>query len=202
MNGYTGIHYEPNGSLAGVKRCEVLVCCVDNPLARLVSCFVAKLYLKPFLDIGTAVVGEAKSPHDRRIGADIRFILPDRCILCLGGLAGLQRQGDDPAAMASQVPLRNQGDDWRRQRAGSLRSLNQVATSLGLRLLEEFAQARLRSSVWLQLDTSDHGIPSLSERTAHPQKLSCPVCRLAGRGDGGLHLLASIVRNGPDIDLI
>lgn len=179
-------------SLAAVKRCEVLICCVDNPIARLTSCFVAKLYLKPFLDIGTAVLGGTNSsPGERRIGADVRFLMPDRCILCFGGLAGPQVR-EHPRLMDSQV--QNHADHWRRQRAGSLRSLNQVATGLGLRLLEEFTQGHLRSSVWLQLNTSEHGIPLLSERIANPMQLSCPLCRLAGRGDDGLHLLPSIVR--------
>jgi len=44
-------------ALAALKPCDVLICCVDNPAARLATAFLAALYLKPLLDVGTGIFG-------------------------------------------------------------------------------------------------------------------------------------------------
>jgi hypothetical protein len=87
-------------ALAAVKRADVLFCCVDNPAARLATAFLAALYLKPLLDIGTGIFYEGNhqpltiNPH-RTMGADIRLVLPARCLLCFGGIAHLDRARTD-----------------------------------------------------------------------------------------------------------
>ncbi len=97
-------------ALVAVKRADLLICCVDNPTARLVTTFLAALYLKPLLDIGTGIFYDATAQDDsapspsrlgfrnppspipnRTMGADVRLLLPSRCLLCFGGIANLDR---------------------------------------------------------------------------------------------------------------
>jgi molybdopterin/thiamine biosynthesis adenylyltransferase len=172
-------------ALAGVKRSDVLVCCVDNGAARLAAAFLAALYLRPLLDVGTGIfrVGEV-----RRMGADVRLVLPGAgCLLCQGGIAGLE--GARRELLASPTPA--PPGDWRRHRAGSLRSLNGVAVHLGLRLLEDLMDGRLVGSIWLHLEFDGAGVPGLEIRRPGPDQ-ACRLCRFTGHGDAGLPRLSEI----------
>lgn len=156
-------------ALAAIKKADMLVCCVDNAAARYATALLAKLYLKPLLDIGTGVLNGPGRP----MGADIRLVLPDQCLLCVGGIAGLR--ASRPTSQA----------DWQSHRAGSLRSLNSIATGFGLRMLEDFVAGRLRTHSWLQLDFSASGAPRLRVQEIE-SNATCPLCTLTGAGDDGL----------------
>jgi hypothetical protein len=173
-------------ALAGVKRSDVLVCCVDNATARLAAAFLAALYLRPLLDVGTGIFREGEV---RRMGADVRLVLPGAgCLLCQGGIAGLEQAWRELRASPAPAPP----DDWRRQRAGSLRSLNSVAVHLGLRLLEDLADGRLVGSTWLHLEYDGAGVPALETRTPAPE-WACRLCRFTGHGDAALPRLSDIL---------
>lgn len=178
-----------------VKSADVLVCCVDDDASRLVIGGLASCYEKPLLDIGTGIFnGEsnqrsALSPQSpatsqRRMGADVRLILPgDGCLLCWGGVANL------PGALErlrSEIAVgRSVGQPrrpWHEERAGSLRSLNSIAAHLGIRLLEDLVASRLRRSVWLQLQSDENGIPSIRSLPASRHS-GCNFCSLLGIGD-------------------
>jgi molybdopterin/thiamine biosynthesis adenylyltransferase len=177
-------------ALVALKGTDLFVSSVDNGSARYTAAMLAKLYLRPLLDIGTGILGAGTS---RQLGADIRLILPDRCLLCFGGLA------DESAARSGFFGLVVSGResppavDWHQQRAGSLRSLNQTATGLALRLLEDFIAARVGESTWIHLDFDRRGIPLLESRSPSPNP-ECPACPLAGRGDEGIAALHETLR--------
>ena len=158
-------------ALAAVKDADIVICAVDNALARLAAGFLAQVYLRPLLDLGTGIFRDRE-----HAGADVRLIWPNGCLLCLGGVAS-----DASGA-----------GDWRQQRAGSLHSLNSLAVDLGLRLLEEFVAGRLRHSTWLRVEFGHDGIPALMTGSATPNS-ACPLCNASGRGDAGLRLFPSIV---------
>lgn len=167
--------------LEAVKRADLLVACVDDEAARLAAAVLAKLYLKPLLDIGTGVF---ETPdNQRRAGADVRLVMPETCLLCVGGLNNLAVArarliaGQDVAAIG----------DWREQRAGSLRSLNMLAVSLGIRLVEELAAGRRGESAWLRVEFDAAGLPRLEQRSTASQP-GCPLCLHGGWGDEGLRL--------------
>jgi hypothetical protein len=180
-------------ALVAVKAADVLFCCVDNATARLATAFLAALYLKPLFDVGTGILQEgADDRTGRRMGADMRLVLPGRCLLCLGGVAGAE------AALASlfagggeQAPWRAGQVNWRQQRAGSLRSLNGLAVQFALRLLEDFIGGRVAESVWLHVEFNGAGIPTLEHRTPPPD-LRCRLCALAGSGDEGVPALRAL----------
>jgi hypothetical protein len=179
-------------ALAAVKRAAVLFCCVDNPTARLATAFLAALYLKPLLDIGTGIFFNDQSPlHRRSLGADIRLVLPSRCLLCFGGIADLDQARTELLTHSPNFPI-SQFPSFPVSRSGSLRSLNTLAVGFALRLLEDFIGGRLKESAWLNVEFNDSGIPTLEHRTppAHPR---CPLCALTGRGDDGIRELPSVL---------
>jgi molybdopterin/thiamine biosynthesis adenylyltransferase len=173
-------------ALIAVKPADLLFSWVDNSTARLAVAILAKLFLKPVADIGTGIFYEETGQRRRRMGADIRLILPDRCLICSGGIADFNQARDEllnPALHSSQLR------DWRLQRAGSLRSLNTVAAGMALRLLEDLIDRRISSSVWLRLEYNPAGIPSIQEIPL-PQRRECRICRtLTGAGDDGITLI-------------
>lgn len=87
--------------------------------------------------------------------------------------------------------------DWRRQRAGSVRSLNQTAVGLGLRLLEDLVAGRGEGSTWLRLEFDADGVPRL-ERPHRPADARCPVCAVAGLGDAVLSVLPDVFRRATE----
>jgi hypothetical protein len=165
--------------LAALKEAQVIVCCVDSAEARFAVNFAAQLYLKPLLDIGTAVLDGADlgdtARRSRRIGADVRLVTPGRCLLCFGGIRPATQQSGS--------------DEWRvGGRTGSLRSLNQIAVGQVMRLIEEYAGGRLAANTWLQTDYAENGLPSM--RLSDPvAPRSCPGCFARAMGDAGLYLL-------------
>jgi hypothetical protein len=172
---------EPASSLRALeaaRRADVLISCVDNETARLAVAILARLYLKPLLDVGTAVLEES---GQRRMGADVRLVMPDECLLCVGGL------NDAGAAIAGLpvAPGERIVGSWREQRVGSLRSLNTVAVGLGMRLLEELAAGRRGTSAWVRVEFDTNGLPHLEVRDS-ARREQCPLCRYGGWGDGGL----------------
>ncbi|MCS7253579.1 MAG: ThiF family adenylyltransferase [Armatimonadota bacterium] len=199
-------------ALIALKQCEFIFCCVDNPSARLATAFLAALYLKPFIDIGTGIFvtdqplshfsassshrpSIASPPRHRSMGADVRLVLPERCLVCFGGIADLEQACMELMELlepCASIPTSH--PDWREQRAGSLRSLNTCAVGFALRLLEDFVGARIRESTWLHLEINDAGIPTIEHRTT-PSNSRCPLCALAGQGDDGLCRLQSVLDN-------
>jgi molybdopterin/thiamine biosynthesis adenylyltransferase len=169
-------------ALAAIKPADVLVSCADSAAARLAAAVLAAVYLKPLLDVGTAILPE---PDGRRMGADVRLVLPGRCLVCFGGLADLAQSRE---ALLSGTTARRDGD-FRTERMGSLRSLNSVAVGLGQTLLEQFLSGWLRDSLWLQVDIDTAGRPHLRHRVP-PAPARCPLCQLTASGDAGLERLA------------
>lgn len=164
--------------LAVAKGADLIACCVDNDGARLAAGLIAALYARPLLDIGTGVHGGG--PH-RRLGADIRLILPGAgCLSCGGGVA-------DPreAVAIFRAGAADPEPPWQLQRAGSLISLNGIAVNLALRLIEDLVAERLTGSTWLRLEFDPHGLPRL-EPLPMPSNRDCPLCGLVGTGDEGL----------------
>lgn len=193
-------------SLAGLEKAkgaEVIFCCVDDAAARLAVSFLAAVYLRPLFDVGTGIFrgSPARQQHDlggqatandvRRLGADIRLLLPgEHCLYCLGGIAGFPQVRDRLLDLDVNEP--READAWQRERAGSLRSLNAVATHLAIRMLEDFIGERLRESTWLRLDVDQSGIPAIV-RNRTTRTARCPLCALAGQGDQGLPEFRSLV---------
>ena len=136
--------------------------------ARLLAATAGAAYLRPVLEVGTGIQRDDRG--ETRLGADVRLTL-DQCLLCLGGVGDIHR--DDPGAETS----------WRDQRAGSLRSLNSVATGLAQHLLERFFVDRTPHSTWIHLELDAQGFVSPRTMRTAGSFAGCPICRMAGLGD-------------------
>lgn len=157
-------------AFAQVAACDVVVTAPDDNRARLVAALAAAAYGRPHLDIGAGVFGAATDDFDA--GADVRLCLPRQgCLFCFGGLD-----------LARRAPA----TDFRRQRAGSLRSLNQCAAGQAMLLLERFVAGEVESSAWVRLEVQRNGALA-TEILAPPQRPDCPVCgRWSGMADAVL----------------
>jgi hypothetical protein len=180
-------------ALRAAKRCDVLCVAADDDAARLTATIVSTLYHKLLLDCATgiqfptpapAASSSLTAPPPRIMGADVRLIVPgDGCLLCRGNLtnyaAAVERLCRQPMLTPSLV-------DWRRQRAGSLRSLNTIAAGLAVGLLEDLVAERLAGSVWAHLEFDPAGRLSVTY-PAHSPSAPCVLCAKAGLGDAGLN---------------
>jgi hypothetical protein len=102
-----------------------------------------------------------------RAGLDVRLILPwQGCLLCVGGL---------------DLETRHE-IDGRRERAGSLRSLNSCAVSLGWFLVERLVAGDLDRTVWRQMVFDREGHVTTEEPTFRLRP-RCPICAASGQGD-------------------
>jgi len=186
---YPWVHVQPivasvtaNRVLAPLLGCDVLACAADNDGARLAGAALSTLYLKPLLDVGTAILGIGPELH---MGSDVRLLVPgDGCLLCLGGLARPQEAQAMLTSASGEQQFR-EGRNWRTERVGSLRSLNLTATGIGMRLLEDFMAGRRTRSTWLRLEFNREGVPAITEMLA-ARRPDCPLCRRTGHGDQAL----------------
>jgi predicted dinucleotide-binding enzyme len=179
---------------AAALTCDVLFCCADNDAARLATAILATMYHKVLVDIGTGIFFQKPSDEDRRrprvrsrnMGADIRLVLPgDSCLLCAGNLTNYRQAIEDLCNTRAPSELFS---DWNQQRAGSLRTLNQFAASLGVQMLQDLVAERITATRWAQLECDDAGqvrvnYPALPRRT---EAAPCALCVKAGLGDEGL----------------
>jgi hypothetical protein len=89
------------------------------------------------------------------------------------------------------------GRDWRVERAGSLRSLNQLAASVALRLWEDFVAERVPESTWVHLEFDPAGRLDVAYRPA-PPPTPCRLCGLIGLGDDGLIRATELLQESPE----
>lgn len=146
-------------------RADLIVCAPDRDRARLAASMAALATMRPLLDLGTGIFDDEE--RGRLAGADVRLVLPgDGCLLC-GGALSIERESDV---------------DWTAQRAGSRRSLNQLAVAQGVELLVAYRSERIRSSSWVRLVLGeDGGVDSTAQ--AWVTDPNCPLCsRQTGRG--------------------
>jgi predicted dinucleotide-binding enzyme len=166
---------------------DVLICCVDNNAARLATAMLATCYHKVLLDVGTGIAlhapGAPAPPHDdRTMGADVRLVLPgDGRLLCWGSLTNVDQAVDD---LLHPRPLEAQ-PAWRTQRAGSLRTLNQLAAAVGVQMLQDLVIERIQTSLWAHVMVDPHGRVQVQYPSPRPAGATpCRLCARAGLGDG------------------
>jgi hypothetical protein len=161
---------------------DLVVSTVDDDGARWAAAVLATLYLRPLLDLGTGIEGDATW---RAMGADIRLTSPgEACLLCLGGFArpgqvDALRQGPLSEARTRRVR------DWRAERAGSLRSLNLIAAGLAGRILEDLYVGIVPATRWVRFEATSGEAGRIEELAASPIP-GCRLCARRGEGDGGL----------------
>jgi hypothetical protein len=178
-------------ALHAARACDFLVTCVDNDGARLAAALIASLFCRVHLDIGTGVHGHGA---ERRMGADVRLLLPGTCVLCVGGLADPEPARRVLLSVEAEEAFHG-GRDWRLERAGSLASLNQLAAAIGLRLIEDLVGEHLRTSAWVHVEFTPQGRLEVRQSEGEPWgRPSCAVCSLAGAGEDALGRVPALLR--------
>lgn len=180
-------------ALQAAKQCDLLFVAADHDAARLTAAIFSTLYHKVLIDCATGIQFPTPSsatsspftqPSARVMGADVRLIVPgDGCLLCQGNLTNYM---DAVETLCHQPMLTPALVDWRRQRVGSLRSLNTTAAALAVRLLEDLVAERLTGSVWAHLEFDAAGRLTVTYPT-HSPSAPCVLCTKAGLGDAGLN---------------
>jgi ThiF family len=163
-----------------LSRCDVLISCVDDDRARLWAAAWGAALVKPHLDIGVSA-----APNG--CGADLRLTFPgtapgSACLACMGGFANPGR-----LPTAAENDLREVHEDFRAQRAGSLRTWSVAAAHMGLRLVERLYAGKLTSSTFRHLEEDGGGILSVRDAPASGISGQCPLCHgLGGVGRRGV----------------
>ncbi|MCS6919898.1 MAG: ThiF family adenylyltransferase, partial [Fimbriimonadales bacterium] len=113
-------------ALEAIKPCDVLICAADNDGARALCGLYSVAYLKPLLDVGVGVL------LDGAAGADVRWIVPgDRCLQCFGGIVNPEHLRPMQRGLFAEREFAAQRD-WRRERLGSWRRVQEIAVGLAL----------------------------------------------------------------------
>lgn len=171
-----------------LARCDLLISAPDHDAARFITSVIASAYLRPHLDIGSAV--HRSSESSAYLGGDIRLVMPGqhRCLVCFGGLANMH---DLQVLVQSGAEKRGA---WTARKAGSLRSLSAIAAGLGMRMLEDLVRGAVMSSCWWRITQKNDGsAPAISAGDAPPDP-GCPICAIQGDGDAALEKMSSILR--------
>ena len=181
-------------ALHAAQACDVLVSCVDHDSARLAATGIATVFCKPLLDIATGVHGHGA---ERQMGADIRLVLPGRCLRCFGGLRDEATAHQVLASAEAERAFYAQRH-WQHERAGSLLSQNLVAVGRALQLFEALLDARLQDSRWehLESDRSAHLIPEYPVVPPADAAHACRLCALQGWGEEGIPRLVELLQHG------
>lgn len=163
-------------AFSACRSADCIITCVDDDSARLQAAALATSYLRLHLDIGTQVFRQ--DDGSLQAGADIRLLVPadrPRCLHCFGGFA--QADALRRAAGLDDAPP----PPWNELRAGSLRTVNQIAAHAGLRLLERLATGTLGGSTWLRYEETP--LPGVREIVPR-RPWTCPLCSTTyGIGD-------------------
>ncbi|MBC7287670.1 MAG: ThiF family adenylyltransferase [Armatimonadetes bacterium] len=155
--------------------CDIVFCCVDNVLARHETALVAQAYLIPLLDVGTGVfhVGPNSETGARQLGADVLLCLPgEACSRCM---------------TREEAPPTDRLRPWHHQRAGSLRTINQIAAHIAVQQLLDLLAGRAERSRWLRFEFDPSGVPLAHRVTEGETSHGCPICANAGMGDSALY---------------
>jgi hypothetical protein len=181
-------------ALSALKASDVLFLAPDNDAARLATAIIATMFHKVLFDLGTGIqfpeapaangrTGATSRP--RTMGLDVRLILPgDGCLLCRGGLANYTAAVEQLCASRPKADRQNQ--DWQAARAGSLRSLNQIAAGVALRMLEDLITERIQHTTWARVEFDDTGRMSVRYPEFPAKTRPCSLCLKAGLGEDGL----------------
>lgn len=149
------------------KESDVIICCVDSDGARGYASYIASRYHKVLLDIGTGILPNQNGTLQR--GYDVRGILPgDGCLKCFGGIDENQSELE----IFNTQERDRQRKEGHQYRMGSLSSLNSLAVSEGILMLQDLCKGEIKKSTWIQFE-KDSGRTVLSSLSKINGKCDC-----------------------------
>ncbi len=178
-------------ALVAVRNSDLIVLAVDRDAPRVAAAYLAAMFLRPLLDVGTGVF---HSGGQLQMGGEVRLVWGERCLLCAGGVRDLTSARRELASADAEAEAWRRIRDWRAERAGSLMSLNAVTCGMAVRVLEDFVGTRLRANPWwLRLEYDVQGRLTTTHLTPPSPTATC-VCAWAALGEAGLPRLAAELR--------
>jgi molybdopterin/thiamine biosynthesis adenylyltransferase len=185
-------------ALNAVASADVVCSAPDHNGPRLAATYLASLFHRPLIDVGTAVLRDGAK---REMGADIRLVWPGRCLLCTGGIRDEATARAVISSADAERELLTTPHDWRNERAGSLASLNGIAVCAAMLLISDFVAGRVRDNgTWLHFDISEAGrlistYPSAVNADSRRTDTETPcACAFAGLGEDGLSRVVAALR--------
>jgi len=165
-----------------IEQSDVLFSCVDHDAGRWSASVLATVYGRPIIDIASGVQADG----GRRMGIDIRLTIPgEQCLMCLSGMSELDAiRGVLATADDEQAFLRTR--QWQSERAGSLRSLNEIAVGIAQRIWEDYVSERIHTGTWIHLEFSEEGRVDIVYPRSPARNGSCRYCEQFGNGELGI----------------
>lgn len=134
-----GRAFPNDAAVAAIARADFVVCCVDDPLARLAVQRVCARHLAPALDVGSSIYLNPDRTREQERHAHAWLYVPGGACWLHMGLReqGLASESLHEARRAMGYVV---GDG--RQSPGSVQTLNATIVSLGLSMLEAYVMGR------------------------------------------------------------
>ena len=158
------------------RESDIIICCDGDDFSRYTASFLGAAYLKPVLDISTHISCTENSIN--KISADIRLYLPgDACIQCMGAIKSQNNY--------SGISKDGTNNDENYNPNISLRSLNQIAAHIGVRMIEDYISGRITTSRWVMVEFDSNGKMEAQTFDGFKKQWNC-LCQKKGKGDAVL----------------
>lgn len=156
-------------------RVDAIMSFVDSDAARLAVSRLCQESKTIHVDVGTRV--EWTADASRSMSADVRLFQPGQgCIACCPPMAGLDDALYELAAPSGAM-RRGRPRSWDELRAGSLLTLNSVASALAVETWLSWLAGAYPSSHWTRMFWNAHQTPVFDSGTIGPDP-ECPFCNM------------------------
>lgn len=165
-------HLRTSRSLEELRRVDLIVGCVDNDGARLITSELAAAHVIPYLDIGVGIERDGTEPA---MGGRVSFYLPGgACLACADEIDYEEAAQDLESEQLHDVRIaRGYASDRRIEPA--LMPLNTVVAGQAMMELLAFATGVRRVTPFLRYD----GLTNTMKPANVDRDADCPVCRPA-----------------------
>lgn len=182
-------------ALQKLKEVEVIFCCTDNQITRLVLNEEAVKYHKILIDLGTGITNEKGFIE---AGGQIRIVLPDGfCLHCIDGI-NYAKAGEE---------LLNQKDQEIRQQAGYVKgqaipnptviTLNATIASLAVTEFINLVTGIREANTYITYDMQSNNVVAQTLQARKDEE--CPVCGKNGiRAMGDLITYKNLLETAPE----
>ncbi len=171
-------------AVEAISRADVVVCCVDDPLARLDVLRICARHLVPAVDVGSSIyLNDDRTREQERHGHAWLYVPGYACWMHMG----LKEQGLQSESLRAVRRLMGYVIGDSRESPGSVQTLNATVVSQGLTLLEAWLMGRTPAHNVVLYE--EHATPHLTARLRAFQVKAQPDCPLCGQdgvlGTGG-----------------
>jgi hypothetical protein len=170
-----------------LRDADVIFGCVDAAFARLMLCKFAYQYLRPYVDVGSEIGGDAEGIVS--LNARASYVAPGRwCLQCAGIINDRQLRYESKSYAERQREVELGYSDDLALSKPAVMDLNMRATTLGTMLLRHLLQPFLADAIPVTILENLVTMSIVGYPSAKNANLNCPVCQKnlhQGYGDCG-----------------